>query len=98
MAELCRAYWYPLYACARHHGLPPDQAQDFTQDLFARLLEKGVLAAADPARGRFRAFLRAVCADALANFRDRGNALKRGGGLRLVPIVADDAEGRYARE
>jgi RNA polymerase sigma-70 factor (ECF subfamily) len=98
LADLYRAYWYPLYAYIRHRGFSPDQAQDITQDLFARLLEKGVLASADPCRGRFRAFLRAVCADFLANLRDRENALKRGGGRPMVPIEAGDAEGRYARE
>ena len=71
---------------------------DLTQDLFARLLEKGVLAEADPARGRFRAFLRAVCADFLANSRDRENALKRGGRRPDLPIDFRDAEGRYALE
>jgi RNA polymerase sigma factor (sigma-70 family) len=98
LAELCRAYWFPLYAYIRCRGYAPDRALDLTQDLFVRLLEKDVLAAADPARGRFRTFLRAVCADFLANRRDRENALKRGGGRPIVPIVSDEAEGRYARE
>ena len=35
-------------------------------DYFARLLEKGVLAAADPRKGRFRAFLRTDCGYFLA--------------------------------
>jgi RNA polymerase sigma factor (sigma-70 family) len=98
LAELCRAYWFPLYAYIRRRGYAPDRALDLTQDLFVRLLEKDVLAAADPARGRFRTFLRAVCADFLANRRDRQNALKRGGGRPIVPIDSDEAEGRYARE
>src|SRR5262245_25537703 len=97
MAELCRAYWFPLYAYIRRRGHDPDRALDLTQDLFVRLLEKGVVASADPARGRFRSFLRAVCADFLANRRDRENALKRGGGA-ILPIDPDEAEGRYARE
>jgi RNA polymerase sigma factor (sigma-70 family) len=96
--ELCRAYWFPLYAYIRRRGYAPDRALDLTQDLFVRLLEKDVLAAADPARGRFRTFLRAVCADFLANRRDRENALKRGGGRPIVPIDSNEAEGRYARE
>jgi RNA polymerase sigma-70 factor (ECF subfamily) len=98
LADLCRAYWFPLYAYIRRRGYDPDRALDLTQDLFVRLLEKGVLAAADPARGRFRSFLRAVCADFLANRRDRENALKRGGGRVIVPMGCDEAEGRYARE
>jgi RNA polymerase sigma factor (sigma-70 family) len=96
--ELCRAYWFPLYAYIRRRSYAPDRALDLTQDLFVRLLEKDVLAAADPARGRFRTFLRAVCADFLANRRDRQNALKRGGGRPIVPIDSSEAEGRYARE
>jgi RNA polymerase sigma factor (sigma-70 family) len=98
LAELCRAYWFPLYAYIRRRGYAPDRALDLTQDLFVRLLEKDVLAAADPARGRFRTFLRAVCADFLANRRDWENALKRGGGRPIVPIASNEAEGRYARE
>ena len=98
LAELCRAYWYPLYAYVRHRGFPPDQAQDLTQDFFARVLEKGVFQDADPALGRFRSFLRAVCADFLANRRDHHNAVKRGGGRPVLSIDAPDAEGRYALE
>jgi RNA polymerase sigma factor (sigma-70 family) len=98
LAGLCAAYWYPLYAYVRRRGFPPDRAQDLTQSFFARLLEKGVLRAADPARGRFRSFLRAVCADFLANHRDHENAGKRGGGRPVLSIDALDAEGRYARE
>src|SRR5689334_3894324 len=85
LAELCRSYWFPLYAYIRRRGHDPERSQDLTQDLFARLLEKGVLAAADPARGRFRAFLRAVCADFLSNQLDREKALKRGGGRPVLP-------------
>src|SRR3954470_5013225 len=66
LADLCRAYWFPLYAHIRHRGHGLDRAQDLTQGLFARLLEKGVLAAADPSRGRFRSFVRAVCDDFLS--------------------------------
>ena len=98
LAALCAAYWYPLYAYIRHRGHPPDEAQDLTQDLFAYLLEHGVIASADPERGRFRAFLRTICVRFLANAYDRATARKRGGGRRALPIEAFDAEGRYARE
>jgi RNA polymerase sigma-70 factor (ECF subfamily) len=98
LAELCQSYWFPLYAFIRRRGHDPDRAQELTQDLFVRLLEKDVLAAADPARGRFRAFLRAVCADFLANRRDWEGARKRGGGRVFIPIDVAEAEGRYAAE
>jgi RNA polymerase sigma-70 factor (ECF subfamily) len=93
LAELCNAYWYPLYTYIRRRGNDPEQARDLTQELFARLLEKGLLAEADPSRGRFRSFLRTVCAHFLANRRDREQAKKRGGGRADLPIDPVDAEG-----
>jgi RNA polymerase sigma factor (sigma-70 family) len=98
LAILCDAYWYPLYAYIRRRGHTPEKAQDLTQDFFTRLLEKGLLAEADPGRGRFRSFLRTVCAHYLANRRDRENTVKRGRGRAIVHIDAAQAEGRYRRE
>ena len=63
-----------------------------------RLLESGVLAAADRHKGRFRSFLRADCGYFLADQRDRDHAQKRGGGIAPVSIDARDAEGRYRVE
>src|SRR5262249_36931308 len=59
LAELCAAYWYPIYAFIRGKGNDPEATLDLTQGYFARLLERRPFAAVDPARGRFRAFLRA---------------------------------------
>jgi RNA polymerase sigma factor (sigma-70 family) len=98
LAVLCNAYWYPLYAYVRRKGHDPEQAQDLTQDFFARVLEKGLLAEADPGRGRFRSFLRTVCMHYLANERDRRNAHKRGGGRQVISVDTIMAEGRYAQE
>ncbi len=98
LAELCSAYWYPIYALIRRLGHGESDALDLTQEYFARLLEKPVLAAADPARGRFRGFLRADCGYFLAGRRDRDHAQKRGGDRPPVSIDARDAEGRYLVE
>jgi RNA polymerase sigma-70 factor (ECF subfamily) len=98
LAELCTSYWFPVYAFIRHQGHEPHQAQDLTQAFFVHLLERGSLAAADPCRGRFRAYLRAACAHFLADQRDRDRAQKRGGGRAVLSIDARDAEGRYLRE
>jgi len=57
LARFCQTYWYPLYAYVRRHGHSPHDAQDLTQEFFARLLERHSLACADPNRGRFRSFL-----------------------------------------
>jgi RNA polymerase sigma-70 factor (ECF subfamily) len=98
LAALCEDYWYPIYAYIRRRGYSPEQAQDLTQDFFARVLEKRVFAEADPGRGRFRSFLRTVCTHYLANRRDREKARKRGGGRSALSINATDAESRYALE
>ena len=98
LAALCNAYWYPLYAYIRRRGYSSEQAQDLTQDFFARILEKGLFAEADPGRGRFRSF----SADGLLALpgepRATAKSLKRGGGRPAISIDAADAEGRYARE
>jgi RNA polymerase sigma-70 factor (ECF subfamily) len=98
LAELCAGYWYPLYAFVRRRGHPADEAMDLVQEYFARLLEKGVIAAADPSRGRFRTFLMADCANFLSHHRAWAAARKRGGGRALVSIDARDAEGRFQSE
>jgi RNA polymerase sigma factor (sigma-70 family) len=96
LAELCRAYWYPLYALIRRKGYNADDAQDLTQTYFARLLEKGVIAAADRRKGRFRAFLRTDCQHFLIDEYRRKAA--REGKARPISIDARDAEGRYRFE
>jgi RNA polymerase sigma-70 factor (ECF subfamily) len=97
LAELCRAYWYPLYAYMRRQGRDPDQAQDLTQEFFARFLEKDFLAAVEQDKGKFRSFLLAACRHFLANESDRARAQKRGGG-RVLPLDLTTAEGRYGSE
>lgn len=98
LAELCEAYWYPIYAFIRRGGVGPDAALDRTQDYVARLLEGPVLAAADRNKGRFRAFLRADIAFFLSRAREHDAARRRGGGAAILSIDARDAEGRYLRE
>ena len=55
---LCHAYWYPLYAYVRGTGRSPHDAQDLTQEFFARLLAQDWLRVVLPEKGRFRTFLR----------------------------------------
>jgi RNA polymerase sigma-70 factor (ECF subfamily) len=98
LADLCRAYWYPLYAYIRRQGHAADEAQDLTQEFFARLLEKDFLATLDPGKGKFRSFLLTACKHFLVNERERAHAQKRGGGRPLVSLDFGDAEARYGRE
>src|SRR5580658_8513903 len=57
MADLCAAYWRPLYAYVRRCGRSVEDAQDLTQSFFSRVLEKDYLQHVDPALGKFRTFL-----------------------------------------
>jgi len=98
LATLCENYWYPIYAFVRRRGFDIHEAQDITQDFFSRLLEKDVLQAADPERGRFRSFLLASVSNFLANYRDQLRAQKRGGGQTPLSLDMALAEQRYACE
>jgi RNA polymerase sigma-70 factor (ECF subfamily) len=98
LEKLCRTYWYPLYAHVRRHGHGPEEAQDLTQEFFARLLAKEYTARADPALGRFRSFLLACLEHFLSEQRRRGRRLKRGGGQTLISWDAMRAEERYRAE
>lgn len=98
LSELCATYWYPLYAYVRRRGHSQEDAQDLTQAFFARLLEKNVVLAADPARGRFRAFLLGSLKNFLANEWDRVHAQKRGGGIAPLSLDFETADERFQRE
>ena len=98
LSSLCESYWYPLYAYARRRGHSPEDAQDLTQEFFARLLEKHWLARADREEGKFRSFLLMAMKRFLANEWDKAQTLKRGGHVQLVPFQFDTAETRYAQE
>ena len=98
LEKLCRAYWFPLYACVRRRGHEAEEARDLTQSFFAVLLEKNYVAAADARRGRFRTFLLTSLGNFLANEWKRGHRQKRGGGAALFSLDETDAEGRYLIE
>jgi RNA polymerase sigma-70 factor (ECF subfamily) len=98
LSELCELYWRPVYAFARRQGFDVHEAEDMTQAFFARLLEKHVVQAADPQRGRFRSFLLASFKHFIANERDRARAQKRGSGQVIVGLDVESAEARYSSE
>jgi len=93
LAGLCRAYWQPLYAFVHRRGYSTDQAQDLTQEFFARLIEKRYLARADPARGRFRSFLLSAMKHFLADEYDGRQTQKRGGKHIVLSVPFPEADG-----
>jgi len=98
MADLCRTYWYPLYAYVRRKGIAPQDAEDLAQAFFVELLEHNWVASADRDKGRFRTFLLTAFSRFLANQHDKSSSRKRGGHLRRVPLVMESAENRFSRE
>ncbi|HOW73789.1 MAG TPA: sigma-70 family RNA polymerase sigma factor [Phycisphaerae bacterium] len=98
MEQLCRKYWYPLYAYVRRQGHSPEDAQDLTQAFFAQFIENKYLGLADPQRGRFRSFLLASMRHFLHDEWDRATAARRGGGQKPIPIELGQAEDRYRCE
>ncbi len=95
LEELCRTYWYPLYAYVRHQGHTREDAEDLTQAFFARFLAKNYLEGLRSERGKFRAFLLASLKHFLANERDRAGRQKRGGGSPVLSLDWQGAETRY---
>jgi len=98
LEQLCQIYWYPLYAYVRRRGHPPEDAQDLTQEFFARLLQRNWVGRADQQKGRFRSFLLSAMNHFLSDEWDKARAQKRGGGLKPLPLQFDTAETRFSHE
>lgn len=98
LASLCRAYWFPLYAYVRRQGYAVPDAQDLTQEFFARLLARGNLQLADRRRGRFRTFLLTSLKHFLINEWNKANRQKRGGGRQIISLDAESTETQFVAE
>ena len=95
LAILCENYWFPLYAFVRRAGYSAEDAQDLTQEFFARLLAKNYLAAADRQRGKFRSFLLGAMKHFLSKEERRQGAQKRGGHQPMLSLDFHSGENRY---
>src|SRR5438552_5028941 len=98
LEQLCRSYWYPLYAFVRRRGYSPEDAQDLTQSFFERLLERDLLADLRPPGARFRSFLLHALKNHLASEWTRAHAVKRGGTATVLSLEELSPETRYAQE
>lgn len=98
LEQLCRTYWYPLYAFVRRQGYSAPDSEDLLLGFFARFLEKEWLRDVDRAKGRFRSFLLAALKHHLANEWDKAKAVRRGGRVEFLSLDADEAESRYFEE
>ncbi|HXB56461.1 MAG TPA: sigma-70 family RNA polymerase sigma factor [Vicinamibacteria bacterium] len=94
-AALVEAYWKPVYKYMRVKWRASNEdAKDLTQEFFARAFEKGFFEGYDPARARFRTYLR-VCLDGfLSNQRKAARRIKRGGDTQVLSLDFEGAEGQ----
>lgn len=93
LAELCVAYWTPVYDFIRATGRPAEEARALTQGFFTtRLLEKNDLVTADRKRGKFRNWLLAAVKSYLGNELEIARAKKHPPAAEIVSINAVAAE------
>ena len=57
LETLCRAYWKPLFAFVRREDYQFEEAEDLTQEFFARLLARRDFDAVRREKGRLRSYL-----------------------------------------
>ena len=98
LGSLYETYWAPIYAFVRRSGQSPHEAEDLTQDFFARLVEKNWLASITREGGKFRSVLLTALKHFLSHAREHARAQKRGGGIPPVPLDGETAERRYLAE
>jgi DNA-directed RNA polymerase specialized sigma24 family protein len=91
---LVASYWKPVYKYLRLRWRQgAEDAEDLTQGFFARAFEKGFFDRFDPARARFRTFLRTCLDGYVANARVAAGRLKRGGAVQTLSLDFATAEG-----
>jgi len=95
LETLAGRYLAPVYGFFRASGRSREDAEDLAQEFMAHLLESGALAKADPARGRFRAFMATAARNFLRNDLERRRAEKRGGGRRALSLDAAREDETY---
>jgi RNA polymerase sigma-70 factor (ECF subfamily) len=98
LEQLCRKYWYPIYAFVRRRGSDSHEAEDLTQGFFAHLLEMDTLAKVDRQKGKFRTFLLSALTKYLSNEWDKRQTLKRGGRRQIISLDEAAAEEFYKLE
>ena len=98
LAELCQAYWYPLYVYVRCRGSSAEDAEDMTQAFFQAIIAKKSLSAAAREKGKLRSFLLGALKNFMVDEYRKQNRQKRGGGLQVLSIDQELAENRYQNE
>lgn len=98
MEEICRQYWYPIYAFNRRQGFDAHDAEDLTQDFFGALVTRETIQAARQEKGRLRSFILSMLREMNANHLRHRGAEKRGGKAVVLSLDEALAEERYLGE
>ena len=98
LSELCQGYWLPVYSYFRRRVGNVADAQDLTQEFFAKLLDKNYIADARQEKGRFRTFLLTAAQRFMTKEWAKAKAIKRGGGKTVLSLDFDAGESFYAME
>ena len=98
MEDICRSYWYPIYAFARSSGFAVEDAEDVTQQFFQDIITHESLLRAREDDGRLRTFMLAMLKRIISKHLRHESAAKRGG--RNTNLSFDDAsaEPRFLRD
>jgi RNA polymerase sigma factor (sigma-70 family) len=94
---ICLAYWKPVYKYVRMRwNMDAEDARDFTQDFFTRLLEGEFLKSYEPGKSRLRTFLRTCLDRFFLNHSRDAHRQKRGGEAVHVLLELDQADRELA--
>lgn len=98
MEEICRQYWFPVYAFYRRYGFRAMDAEDLAQEFFRACINRNTIQAARKEKGRLRSFMLNMLRDLAANHLRQEATLKRGGGTAIVSLEENEAEALFSRE
>ena len=96
--DICKGYWYPIYAYLRRAGKGQHDAEDLTQMLFAKLVADDAILQVCKDRGRLRSFLIGMLRQVMSRQIRHDGAEKRGGGATVFSLDETVADERYSLE
>jgi RNA polymerase sigma-70 factor (ECF subfamily) len=93
-SRIYQSYRKPIFRHILRLGYEWHDAEDLTQEFFARVLKRNSLRTASRERGKFRSFLLTLLKRFLADQLDQVRCQKRGGNTRVISLDAGDTEFR----
>ena len=98
LEDLCKTYWFPLYAFARKTGLTQEESEDAVQNFMLGVVDTDLFTQAEQDIGHLRTLLLTCFTNELRNQSRDQLRQKRGGDAVHLPLSLPDAEGRYQHD